>query len=422
MENIDFLSPELAYQIKKEFGSPVFVYSEKLLRKYAAEVTSFPSAFGCTPRFAMKASPNRNILQLLYSLGIKIDASSGFEVLRAMHFGIPAKDCSLSAQELPIDLEPLVNQGLFINLCSLNQIEVYGKQFPGTEVGLRFNPGLGSGHSKRVNTGGPSSSFGIWKDDIETAKQLAAKYNLKIVKIHTHIGSGTDTEVWLRAISLSIAVAKEFPTAVTLNLGGGFKVARVPEEKQTDLHSVAMVIADEFRSLAGETGQKLKLEIEPGNFLVANSCGLLATIQDETSTGKEGYNFLKLDAGMTEVPRPFAYGAQHPMRVFAQTGEKRGTKNYIVVGHCCESGDILTPAPGDPEELKERELMEARVGDLLLIGGSGAYCSSMSTKNYNSFPEAPEVMIRLDGSVSLMRKRQKLEQIFMNEIEIENLA
>ena len=194
------------------------------------------------------------------------------------------------------------------------------------------------------------------------------------------------------------------------------------EETQINFREVGEIIAEEFKVFAETTGRKLKLEIEPGSFYVANACALLATIQDETSTGKEGYNFLKLDAGMTEVPRPFAYGAQHPMRVFPQNGAPRGTKNYIVVGHCCESGDILTPAPGDPEELKERELTEARVGDLLLIGGSGAYCSSMSTKNYNSFPEAPEVMIRLDGSVALMRKRQKLEQIFENEIAVENLA
>jgi diaminopimelate decarboxylase len=421
MENLDFVTPELAYKIKEQFGSPVFVYSEKLLRKYAGEVTTFPNAFGFLPRYAMKASSNRNLLSLFSSLGIHIDASSGYEVERAIASGIPANHCSLSAQELPQNLGELIKQGMTINLCSLNQIRHYGAAHPGTDVGLRFNPGIGTGHVKRTNVGGPSSSFGIWKEDIEEAKKLCKQFNLNIYRVHTHIGSGTDIDIWIKAIKLSLAVAKEFETAHTLNLGGGFKVARVPEEKQINLKEVGHTIAEEFKIFAESTGRKLKLEIEPGSYFVVNACALLATVQDETSTGDEGYNFLKLDAGMTEVPRPFAYGSQHPMRVLPKDGASRGTKKYIVVGHCCESGDILTPAPGDPEELQERELTEARVGDLFLIGGSGAYCSSMSTKNYNSFPEAPEVMIRLDGTLAVMRKRQPLKQIWDNEVAIENL-
>jgi len=418
MENLDFLSQEKAFEIRERFGTPAFIYSETLLQKYAAEVLAFPSAYGCTVRYAMKASSNRNLLKLFNSLGIKIDASSGFEVERAIHFGYQASDCSLSAQELPANFKELVNAGLNVNLCSLNQIVRYGELFPGTQVGLRFNPGIGTGHVKRTNVGGPSSSFGIWKDNVEQVKELVAKYNLDIHRIHTHIGSGTDTEIWLNAVSLSLDIVRHFPSAKTLNLGGGFKVQRVPEEKATDLSKLGHTIADSFRAFAKETGRELKLEIEPGSYFVVNACAVLSTIQDEVDTGKDGYHFLKLDTGMTEILRPFAYGSQHPMRVIFRGKEQRQVKKYIVVGHCCESGDILTPAPGDPEELKERELTEAKLGDLLLIGGAGGYCSSMATKNYNSFPEAPEVMLRSDGSLDLMRRRQELQQIFENELEI----
>ncbi len=95
------------------------------------------------------------------------------------------------------------------------------------------------------------------------------------------------------------------------------------------------------------------------------------------------------------------YGAQHPIVVLKDTSE---TAKYVVVGHCCESGDLFTCAPGDPEALQERELKKAEIGDLVTIEGSGAYCSSMSTKNYNSFPEAPEVMIDKKGGLHLIRK------------------
>ena len=418
MENTEFLPASIAFEIKERFGTPVFVYSEEHLRRFAEDVLNFPNAFGCTPRYAMKASPNANILRLLYSLGIKIDASSGYEVERAMRFGVKASDCSLSAQEFPQNLAELVSQGLTVNLCSLTQIERYGELFPGTNVGLRFNPGVGTGHVQRTNVGGPSSSFGIWKDDVAVVRELLTKYNLNVFRIHTHIGSGTDIEIWLKAVSLSFAMVEAFPSATVLNLGGGFKVQRVPEEKGINLRNVGEAVSESFRDFAEKTGRKLHLEIEPGSYYVVNACGVLSTIQDEVDTGAEGYHFLKLDTGMTEVPRPFAYGSQHPMRIITEQSRPRGKKSYIIVGHCCESGDILTPAPGDPEALQPRELDEARVGDLLFIGGTGAYCSSMGTKNYNSFPEAPEVLLRKDGTVELMRRRQTLEQMVQNEIEL----
>ena len=110
------------------------------------------------------------------------------------------------------------------------------------------------------------------------------------------------------------------------------------------------------------------------------------------------------------------YGAQHPLVVVKRNGgTAAGTKKYVVVGHCCESGDLITPAPGEPETIAERELATAEIGDLCVVEGSGAYCAGMSTKNYNSFPEAAEVMRDAKGALHLIRARQSLEQITANE-------
>ncbi len=87
-----------------------------------------------------------------------------------------------------------------------------------------------------------------------------------------------------------------------------------------------------------------------------------------------------------------------------------------MVGHCCESGDILTPAPGDPELLATRSLPVAAIGDLCAIDGSGAYASSMAPKHYNSYPEAAEVLLNEAGAPRLIRKRQILEAIWENEV------
>ncbi|MBO6102264.1 MAG: hypothetical protein J6P03_03310, partial [Opitutales bacterium] len=128
------------------------------------------------------------------------------------------------------------------------------------------------------------------------------------------------------------------------------------------------------------------------------------------------YKFLKLDSGMTEVLRPALYGAQHPVVVIPQKPTSE-TQEYIVSGHCCESGDILTPEPNNPEGLAPRLMLRAERGDLCVVEGAGAYCSSMSAKNYNSYPEAPEVMLEGDGSFRLIRRRQTLEQMLQNEVE-----
>ncbi|MCH2614152.1 MAG: hypothetical protein MKZ70_05605, partial [Opitutales bacterium] len=103
-----------------------------------------------------------------------------------------------------------------------HQLEQYGKRFPDTRVGLRFNPGLGSGGTNRTNVGGPASSFGIWHERKEDAKKLSEKYGLSVFRIHTHIGSGSDPNVWIRAVSLSFDMVRYFEVATNLNLGGGY--------------------------------------------------------------------------------------------------------------------------------------------------------------------------------------------------------
>ncbi|MBN2311132.1 MAG: diaminopimelate decarboxylase, partial [Candidatus Hydrogenedentes bacterium] len=114
--------------------------------------------------------------------------------------------------------------------------------------------------------------------------------------------------------------------------------------------------------------------------------------------------------------RPSLYGAQHPIAVVPAEPEERAEAEYLVVGHCCESGDVLTPAPDNPEGLQPRSLIETRPGDLVVIGGAGAYCAAMASKNYNSFPEAPELLATRTGAFRLIRKRQTIDQITANEI------
>ncbi|NCG08166.1 MAG: diaminopimelate decarboxylase [Verrucomicrobia bacterium] len=410
-----FLDYPSAHSIAEQHGTPCYVYDAATLDANAAAVRAFPNAYGLTARYAMKACPSGAILRRFLAAGLHIDASSGYEVKRALAAGYAPHQISLSTQELPEDFAALCGQGVLLNACSLNQLERYGKAFEGGEVGLRFNPGAGSGGNNRTNVGGPASSFGIWHEWLPQVQALVAKHQLKVVRIHTHIGSGSDPSVWQKISDMSLDLVREFPEVHTLNLGGGYKVARMPEEQGTDLQVCGAPVAEKFRDFAAETGREIHLEIEPGTFLLANAGAVLARVQDLASTGPEGYEFLKLNTGMTELLRPSLYGAQHPVTLL-QTEASTETVPYIIAGHCCESGDILSPAPGDPELLAPRELPRAQIGDIVVIDGAGAYCAAMTAKHYNSYPEAPEVLLETEGSTRLIRKRQDPETLWADEI------
>lgn len=105
------------------------------------------------------------------------------------------------------------------NACSLSQLEKFGQLFPGAKCGIRFNPGKGSGGTGKTNVGGPSSSFGIWYELKNEVKKIAEKYNLTIMRIHTHIGSGSDPVIWQQVAKSSLSLVEEFPLVTTLNLG-----------------------------------------------------------------------------------------------------------------------------------------------------------------------------------------------------------
>jgi diaminopimelate decarboxylase len=415
IEKLKFLTPDLVRRVAREFGTPVFVYSQKELEKRCDEALAFPNAYGLTVRFAMKANPNGNFLKIMRSKGIQIDASSEHEAERAIQAGYRPDEIQLTSQEEPRNLKSLVDRGVYYNACSLKQLENYGKLFPGTNLSIRFNPGLGSGHTKKTDVGGVTSSFGIWHEKIEEVKSILLKYNLTVERIHTHIGSGSDPEVWKAVAHYTLEYAEIFPTCKVVNLGGGYKVARMEDEVSTDLQKIGKPVKVLFEEFAAKHGRKLHLEIEPGTYYMANTGAILSTVDDRMDTGSKGFTFIKLDSGMDLNTRPSLYGSRHPLVTVPKEGSLEGKlEEVVVVGHCCESGDVFTQKEGG--EPITRLMQKAEIGDYVVMEGSGAYCSSMSTKNYNSFPEAAEVLIDLNDEPKLIRKRQTIDQLWQNEI------
>lgn len=378
-------------QFANDHGTPAFVYSQRFLQDRARVLTSLSAPYGLTPRYAAKANNHPDIIRLLDEAGLSFDASSSYEAEELIDLGIDGARISLSSQQPAHNLSELLQAGVQYIATSLRQLELFAASCGEThEVGLRVNPGMGSGHNNRTTTGGANSSFGLWHEYVPRALAYARAHGFTVSRLHVHVGSGADPSVWARVMDMALAIVRDMPDVTTLDIGGGYKVHRYGEEQEADIAQIVQAFSDRLEVFAGDTGRELSLEIEPGTWLAAHCGVLLAEIVDVVDTGRDGHTFLRLNTGMNDILRPSMYGAQHTIRVL---NDMETTDEYVVVGHNCETGDILTPATGDPEGIAPRMLRTATIGDVVAIYDTGAYCRSMSAHGYNSYPSAQEYMI-----------------------------
>ena len=402
-------------EIARQFGTPVYVYSLEILRKSIHEIKKLSPV----TRYAMKASSNVKILQEMLANGVKIDAVSVYEVQRAMRAGYKAEDICFTSDVFfnADDVNFCLENNVYCNCGTLGMVEEYGQALKkkgagSAKISIRINPGEGAGHSRKTNTGGPYSKHGIWYQNLDEVKQLLKKYDLTLSGVHMHIGSGGDMEHLKRITGKLVDFAKEFPDVETINFGGGLPYQYDPDLPQEDISGYKSIIDERARVLKEHFGREVVCEIEPGRRFVAG-CGYLVgevrslnhTFDDE---GKR-IDYVLTNVGFCHLIRPMAYGSFHPIWF---DGENLGPEqDLIIAGPVCESGDVLTQKNEEPVP---RKLPMPKAGDLIVIGGAGAYGHVMSS-NYNSQPLIPEVVV--DGDqCALTRKRQTLDDIMQAEI------
>ena len=423
------LDSDAVARAAESYGTPVYVYDEALILERCRECVEMPQAFGLTVRYAMKANSNKRVLKIITGAGLHLDASSLFEVMRANLAGVPYDRIMLTTQEVQIGtdrikLEELLTNGLRYNACSLYQLQLISDFAADNniDIGIRIHPGIGSGESATRNTGDDYSCFGIHLADLEKAHEIAAGKGLIFKHIHVHIGSGADTKMWRQNIDLLLSIIeKHFPDADTVCFGGGLKEARMPGEYAADVPLLGSYAKMQLEDFFNRTGRKLRMEIEPGTYIVANSGYAVTRLIDKKQTSRS--NFIITDGGMEINSRPLLYGSKHPIYIVANDGarvissefdESKHDYEAVVAGKCCESGDCQT-LDMDGHAVP-RAMVEPKIGDFGIIGGVGAYCSSMAPHNYNSHPQAPEVLFTKTGKLEEIRKRQTLEQMLENEV------
>ena len=401
--------------IAQQFGTPVYVYSLSILRKAIAEIRPLAPVV----RYAMKACSNTRILQEMLKSGVKIDAVSIPEIQRALKAGYKPEDICLSSDVFfnSDEAEFCLKNNIFCSCGTLGMLEEYGETRKRLGIGsdgvsIRINPGEGAGHSKKTNTGGPYSKHGIWYENLDEAKAIAEKYDLKIIGAHTHIGSGGDMEHLSRITGKLVDFAKQFPDLQTVNFGGGLPYEYDPDKPQAVISDYQPILKERADELEKHFGRPITCEIEPGRRFVA-ACGFLIgevrSLNHTFDENKKRLDYVLTNVGFCHLLRPMAYGSYHPIW-FAGDGLGEET-DVIVAGPVCESGDVLTQKNEEPVP---RRLPLPKRGSLIVIGGAGAYGHVMSS-NYNSQPLIPEVLVDGDQA-TLIRRRQTLEDVIQEEV------
>ena len=406
-----FAGQEIA-SLARQFGTPLYVYDAAMIARRIADLAAFDVV-----RYAQKACSNLAILDRARRSGVVVDAVSAGEVRRALAAGFqPHGDVPGIVYTADIfdreSLDLVVEQGLHVNCGSPDMIDQLGERRPGAEITLRINPGFGHGHSQKTNTGGEQSKHGIWHEQIDECLQRADRYGVTVTGLHMHIGSGTDLEHLSQVCqAMERTVATVGRTVKTISSGGGLPVPYKSGDAFIDLPQY-FELWDATRNRISESlGHRVRLEIEPGRYLVAEAGCLIAEIRAIKRMGAN--RFYLLDAGFNDLARPAMYGSHHPIAVCSHDGSKhdRPEVDVIVGGPLCESGDIFTQQEGG--FVCTRRLPIAHVGDYVLIGNAGAYGFAMSS-NYNSKTRAAEVLIE-DGQAKLIRQRETFEDLVRGE-------
>jgi diaminopimelate decarboxylase len=401
------------WEIARRVGTPVYVYDADVVRGQMATLRpSFERI-----RFAQKACPNIHIQRLLRSEGALVDCVSLGELERAFAAGFkPGQDPPEIVYTSDILTESaiarIVDAAVPVNAGSEDMLTQIGQRSRGHQVWLRLNPGFGHGHSQKVNTGGESSKHGIWHENLADALRRVDEFDLDLVGLHMHIGSGADLRHQQRVCDAMVTQVERLGRDLrAISAGGGLSIPYRPGDPGVDVATYFRCWDGARKRIEGHLGHAIDLEIEPGRYLVGAAGVLVAEVRASKTVGAN--RFVLVDAGFNDLVRPAMYGAYHHISILHRVREStpRPTAPTLVAGPLCESGDVFTQ--GEGAAVTPRDLPYADVGDLLVVHDTGAYGAAMAS-NYNSRPLAPEILI--DGEeIEIIRRRQTIAELLALE-------
>jgi diaminopimelate decarboxylase len=395
-------------EICDKYDTPLYIYDTAVMERQYNQLNNAFSGANTKIKFAVKALNNINVLKFFRNLGAGLDTVSIQEVWTGIRAGFKPSDIIYTPNCVSLEeIDLAVKEGVQINIDNISTLEQFGHKYGSSvPVCIRINPHVMAGGNINISTGHIDSKFGISIYQVRHLERVIKSENIRVNGIHMHTGSDIlDVDVFLRATEILFEITSHFPELEFIDFGSGFKVPYKPDDYSTDVADLGKRLTSTFNDFCKSYGRDLELWFEPGKFLVSQSGTFLANvnvIKQTTATV-----FAGIDSGMNHLIRPMFYNAYHHI---TNVSNPEGVQRiYTVVGYICETDSFAY----------DRKLNEVREGDILAFHNAGAYGYTMSS-NYNSRFRPAEIMIH-KGKDYLIRKRETLDDLLRNQIEIPEL-
>lgn len=409
-----------ALELAKEFGTPLYVMEEDVIRGVCREYMRTVKTYkgGAKVLYAGKAFMTTAICRLVESEGLGLDVVSEGEIRTAMNAGYDMSKTYLHGNnKTPGDLNIALEAGVgrvvidsFAEIKLLSRIaKAHGKV---QNVSVRIKPGIEAHTHDYIKTGQVDSKFGFGAADgqgMEAVKEILAEPSLNLIGLHCHIGSQIfELQPYRDAVDVMLSFLKSVRDETgflftEINFGGGYGIHYLKEDKPFKPGEYIEAMIEEMHRVCAEKDIPLPVfVIEPGRSIVGEAGTTLYTVGDIKHIPNIR-TYVSVDGGMADNPRPALYQAKYTCALAGKMNEPDSTV-VSIAGRTCESGDML---------IWNATLPEAEAGDVMAVFSTGAYNYSMAS-NYNMLPH-PAVVLVKNGKAGLMAARQTCEDLIKND-------
>lgn len=408
MEKKPFVTKEQVEEIVKKYPTPFHIYDEKGIRENARKVKeAFAWNPGFREYFAVKATPNPFLINILREYGCGTDCSSKTELMLSKAIGCKGEEIMFSSNDTPPEEFVYANKlGAIINLDDFTHIDVIDKLIGIPEtISCRFNPGGLFSIANSIMDNPGDAKYGFTKEQlIEGFKILKAK-GAKNFGIHSFLASNTVTNDYYPSLAkilfeLAVEVKKETGCHIKfINLSGGVGIPYKPDGTPNDILAIGEGVHKVYDEVLVPNGMgDVAIYTEMGRFMMGPYGGLVTRVGNMKHTYKE---YIGTDACAVNLMRPAMYGAYHHITVLGKENEPCDHK-YDVTGSLCENNDKFAV---------DRMLPEIEIGDYLFIHDTGAHGFSMGY-NYNGKLRSAELLLKENGEVQMIRRAETPEDYF----------
>lgn len=409
MKKQPFVTKEQLEKIAQEYPTPFYLYDEKGIRE---NVKALKKAFswnkGYKEYFAVKATPNPFLVEILREYGCGCDCSSMTELMLSRAIGAVGDDIMFSSNDTPLEeFQYAQKLGATINLDDITHIEALEEAI-GTlpkRLSCRYNPGGMFKISNDIMDNPGDAKYGMTTEQLFEAFRILKEKGVEEFGIHAFLASNTVTNEYypmLAKILFDVAVKLKEETGAHItfiNLSGGIGIPYRPEQEPNDIYAIGEGVRKVYEEVLVPAGMgDVAIYTELGRYMMGPFGALVTKAINEKHTHKE---YIGVDACAVNLMRPAMYGAYHHITVMGKE-DAPCDHMYDVTGSLCENNDKFAV---------DRMLPEIEKGDLLFIHDAGAHGFAMGY-NYNGKLKSAEILLKEDGSTQLIRRAETAADYF----------